>query len=211
MWDKSGQLWKSIQEKWQDLVPVYVEPRKTDFQVGNNRLQVELEQARVISVDPERSLEHFARDARDFIKLTTDHLHISVYKRVGFRLVYFKEFKSRADAAAAVFSLKLLRLPDGKRFEVEEPPVDPMYSLRWESEKKGVFVNVRAEVRKFDVEPSPEAARLMSAVHSETSGVVFDVDYYTVAPVETGQMDVAEWIKHAVHVIARDSKYVFEA
>src|SRR5207253_7840645 len=130
-------------------------------------------------------------------------------KRVGFRLVYFKEFKDKPEAASTFFSLRLINVPEGKKFEVDQKPVDPQYSLRWESEKKGVLLACRAETRVVDIEPPPEAARVMSPVHKETSGIVFDTDYYTVAPVEAGQFDTAEWIKHALHVIARDSSYIF--
>lgn len=55
----------------------------------------------------------------------------------------------------------------------------------------------------------PEAARFLKPLHRETSGVVLDIDYYTVAPVETGQMDVSEWMRHAVHLVGRDSRYLF--
>lgn len=210
LWDKSGELWGAVQQKWPNITPVHAEPKRTEFQVGDTRLVAEFEQARITTIKPERSLEQFSRDARDFIKLTTHHLRIDVYKRIGFRLVYFKEFKDKRDAMTAFFSLGLLRIPEGKKFEIDEEPVNPQYSLRWESEKRGVMLNCRAETRVIDVEPPAIARDLVKPVHKESSGIVFDIDYYTVAPVEVGQMDAAEWMKHALHLLSRDTKYVFE-
>jgi len=210
LWDSAGQLWKAVQEKWPDIAPISADPKKTDFQVGKRRLTVEFEQARIIDVEPGKSLEQFSKDSREFVGLITRHLQIPTYKRVGFRLLYFKEFKDKTEAAAQFFSLSLLRLPDGKKFEIDEQPTNPQYALRWESEKKGVMLSCRAETRSVNLEPPPEAVRWMKPIHKETSGIVLDVDYYTVAPVEPGQMDVSEWMRHAIHVIARDSRYLFE-
>lgn len=210
IWDQSGQLWKAIQEKWPDIAPIAVDPRKVDFQTGKTRFTVEFEQARITVVEPEKSLEQFFKDSKEFVRLTTHHMQILTFKRVGFRLLYFKEFKDKIDAAKAFFSLGLIRLPEGKKFEIEEQPLNPNYALRWESEKKGVMLSCRVETRTVDITPPPEAARVMKPIHKETSGVVLDIDYYTVAPVEPGQIDAHEWMKHAMHVIARDSRYLFE-
>jgi hypothetical protein len=209
LWDRSGQLWRAAQEKWPEIVPLLAEPKKTDFKNGNARLVVEFEQARFSVVEPERSLEQFFKDSREFIGITTRYLQIATYKRVGFRLLYFKEFKDKKEAAEAFFSLQLLRMPDGRKFEIDGAPINPQYSLRWESEKKGVMLHLRSETRVVDVDPPPEAARFMKPFHKEMSGIVFDCDYYTVAAVEPGQMDTSEWMKHAMHIIARDSRFLF--
>jgi hypothetical protein len=206
-WDKAGQLWLTVQEKWPDMSVVFADARKTDFKTGKTRLTVELDQARIGASDP--SVEEIFKEAREFIRLTTKELQITTYKRVGFRSIYFKEFKDKKEAAEAFFSLKLLRLPEGKKFEIDDTPISAQYLLRWESEKKGVMVHLRSETRVVDVEPSPEAERFMKPIHRETSGIVFDCDYYTVAPVEPGQLDPLEWMKHAMHIIARDSGYIF--
>lgn len=209
LWDRSGKLWQAVQQRWPDIVPLFADPKKTDFKTGKSRLVVEFEQARFATSDPHRSLEQFFKESKEFIELATGHLDIATYKRVGFRLLYFKEFKDRKEAAEAFFALNLLRMPDGKKFEIEDPPINPQYSLRWESEKKGVMLQLRCETRTVDVDPPPETARFVKPFHNETSGIVFDCDYYTVAPVEPGQVDASEWMKHGVHIITRDSRYLF--
>jgi hypothetical protein len=209
LWDKSGVVWRSVQGKWPELRLVHAEPMKTAFQVGSTALKIEVELASLTSVNPERSLEEFSVMAKEFFTIATQHLHLSVYKRVGFRLLFFKEFNDKQHASAAFLGLHLIKVPDGKKFEIGDEPIDPQYVLRWESEKKGVMISCRVETRKIEFDPPAPLESLMKAVHEEKSGIVFDVDYYTVAPVEPGQIDMAEWIRHALHVISRDSKYLF--
>jgi len=209
LWDKAGTLWQVIQEKWPEIKPVHAEPTRTAFQIGRNGLNVETQLARITTVNPDRSLEEFSAMAKDFLRLTTQYLQVLLYKRIGMRLLYFKEFKDKNQAASAFFSLGLVKIPDGKRFEIENQPIDPQYVLRWESEKKGTLVQCRVETRKTDFDPPTALESLIKPIHSEKSGIVFDVDYYTVSPVEPGQMDVVEWVRHGSHVIARDSKYIF--
>jgi hypothetical protein len=209
LWDKSGALWRSVQEKWPDLRITHAEPTKTAFQIGKNALKVEVELASLTSVNPERSLEEFSAMTKEFFAITTQYLQISMYKRVGFRLIYFKEFKDKKEAATAFFALRLVNVPDGKKFEIDDQPIDPQYILRWESDKKGVLLQCRVETRKTEFDPPPALESLIKPVHQEKSGIVFDVDYYTVPPVEPGQVDISEWVKHALHVISRDSSYIF--
>lgn len=209
LWDEAGQLWKAIQDNWPDIVPIFVDPKKTDFRRGDTRLTVEMEQARIIELRPEKSLKQFLDDSREFIRMTTRCLQISTYKRVGLRLIYFKEFNDSREAAAAFLPLDLIRVPEGKKFEIDELPKNLQYALRWESDKKGIMLQCRSETRTMNLDVPFEAAHLLKPVHSERHGITLDVDYYTVAPVEPGQMDTSEWVKHAMHLIARDSRYLF--
>jgi len=210
LWDSSGAMWRSILEKWPDLKPVTADPMKTNFQRGKTGFIVEARAARVNSIEPEDSVETLSKTAKEFFGLATQYLQISLFERLGLRLIYFKEFKDRRQAASAFHSWGLVRVPDARKFEIEGQPVNPQCSLRWESEKKGVWVQCRAETRKVDYDPPVEAAQTFKPIHTERNGIVLDIDYYTVAPVEVGQVDMAEWAKHAMHVIVRDSGYLFE-
>jgi len=155
-------------------------------------------------------MEEFGKNAKLFVTAVVEQIGIRLFRRVGFRPVYFRQFDSREEAASNLLSLGLLKVPQDKRFEVSETPVDPQYVVRWESEAKGTFLQIRAENRKLDFEPPPDLAQEIEPVHRERSGIAFDIDYYTVAPVEPAQIDASEWVKHAVHLINRDTKFVFE-
>ena len=211
LWDSSGALWRAVQEKWPDMHLVKAEPAKTSFQQGKTGLVVELQAARIIVLDSAKSTDELAKIGRDFFNLTALHLQLSIYERLGLRLIYFREFRDRGEAALAFDSLRLLRVPDTKKFEVGEKPVNQQYSLRWESEKKGASISCRAETRKIDYDPPVESVQIFSPIHKERNGIVVDVDYYTVAPVEIGQVDMGEWANHALHVVSRDTRFLFEA
>jgi hypothetical protein len=211
LWDNAGAFWQQIQEKWPELRPLHSEPAKQTFQSGNIGFVVELEQARITGMAPDRSLERFATQARDFVANITKYLSVPVYKRVGMRVIYFREFTDKPAAASALLRMGLLKVPEGKkRFDVEGDPITPHYALRWESTKKGALLQCRAESRKVDFDPPPEISKDLQPVHKEKHGLVIDIDYYTVAAVEPAQMDIAEWMKHSLHVISRDTSYLFE-
>jgi len=211
LWDKCGSVWELIREKWAgiDIVPSHAEPSRTIFRAGKNTLTIEMEAARITTPYPDRSLDEFGKSARDFVTAVVQGLKIPHFKRVGFRPVYFWECATRERAVSTFFSLGLVKLPEGKRFEVSEHPRNAQYILRWESDAKGVLLQVRDETRKLDFDPPPELADSVDPVHTERHGITLDVDYYTVAPVEPAQLDLAEWIRHSTHVIGRDTKYVF--
>ncbi len=210
LWDNAGTLGRAILEKWPDVRLVKAEPAKVSFQSGKTGLIVELELAKLVVLDSTKGTEELLRIGRDFFKLVAFHLQLSLYERLGLRLIYFKEFEDRRETASAFHSLGLTKIPHGKKFEVEAQPVNPQYVLRWESEKKGALIQCRAETRKFDYDPPIESVQLFSPIHREQNGIVVDVDYYTVAPVEIGQLDMGEWMNHGLHVISRDIRYLFE-
>jgi hypothetical protein len=211
LWDNAGALWRAIQEKWPEIHLVAAEPAKTSFQDGKAGFVVELKAARIIVLDSAKSMEELAKMGRDFFKLTALHLQLSLYDRLGLRLIYFKEFKDREEAASAFRSLGLIKEPTTKKFDIDERPVSQQYTLRWESEKKGTLVTCKAETRKIDWDPPIESAQVFSPIHKERSGIVLDIDYYTIAPVEIGQVDMGEWLNHALHLVSRDTRYLFEA
>jgi hypothetical protein len=210
LWDNAGSLWQAVREKWPDLNLVAAEPAKTTFQMGRTAFVVEIKAARIVSVNPTQSVDEFSTIAREFFRLTTVHLHVSLYERLGLRFIYFKKYKDRTAAASAFYSLGLVKVPSSRKFEVDDKPVNPQYILRWESDKKGAVIACRAETRKIDWDPTVEQVQIFNPIHTERNGIVIDLDYYTVAPVEPGQVDMGEWVKHAEHVITRDTRYLFE-
>ncbi len=209
LWDRAGAVWQAIEKKIPDIVLAHAEPARTVFRAANSTLTIDLESARITTTAPERSLEDFSKQARDFVATVVQSLGITIFKRIGFRPVYFRDYVSRDAAATGFFSLRLLRVPEDKCFEISDHPVNPQYAVRWESDSKGVYVQVRAETRKLDFDPPPEVIGHIEAVHKEMHGVTLDLDYYTVAAALPGQFDAVEWLRHAMHLVNRDTRYIF--
>jgi hypothetical protein len=166
-------------------------------------LAVELKKAQVSSFKPDPSLEEVRAFLASYFGLLVKFLDLSVLDRVGFRLRFYLEL-DKAEAAAAVMQTERLRLPDGAHFSIEGGTVTlPEFALRWEGKSLGAMVRVKAEDRKYDFEPHPTLKRV-EPVHFKTSGILVDIDYYTVGIVTSSQLRVEEWIKQAHHVIRRD-------
>jgi len=203
LWDRAGALWSAVQDAWPAIELIQADPMKQSFRLANvYEIAVELKKAQVSSFKPEPSLKELRAFLDTYFGLLVKFLDLSVLNRVGFRLRFYREF-DKAAAAAAVMQTDRLRVPDGAHFSIEGAVTLPEFGLRWEGKSLGVMVRLTAEDRKYDFEPHPMLKRV-EPVHFATSGVLLDIDYYTVGIVKSSQLRVDEWIKQAHHVIKRD-------
>ena len=115
-------------------------------------------------------------------------------------MFFRKDFKDLEEAKAALTSLKLARLQSVERFGAASEPVEIF--LRWESAQLGAMLRFKAESGKIDVILPPELKE--SEIHSSYNGLVIDVDYYTVAPVERSQWDATAWVPRSLRTIKKD-------
>ena len=65
-------------------------------------------------------------------------------------------------------------------------------------------LRLKAEKGTIDLILPPELEVPNHEIHTETIGLLLDVDYYTVAPVERGQWDPTAWIPQAVRTVKRE-------
>ena len=72
----------------------------------------------------------------------------------------------------------------------------------------GVRAVLEARDKKIDFESQPSMEEVQS-IHIVKHEVVYDIDYYTLANVSTGQLNVTEWIDQAYHMVKRDSRFFF--
>jgi hypothetical protein len=204
LWDRAGSIWSEAVRRWPALKLVRGEPSHISFTLENqHELAVTLEKANAVSHFP--AMSTFVQLADTFTGLVTQHLELDHYIRIGLRLFYFRAFPSREEASKAAVSIRILNPPEGRHFGIEPPYLLPECAFRLEGPSIGVTIRLRAEGRVVDFQP-PMNARGLKPHHAEDWGVLFDVDYYTLANVTIGQFKAEDWINSAVHVIRRDSE-----
>jgi hypothetical protein len=98
-----------------------------------------------------------------------------------------------------------MSIPEGKFFSIEGKVRLPKCTILLESDSIAVRIGLEARERKIDFDALPGVEELKS-LHIEKQELVYDVDYYTVASVSVGQLDLKEWIKQSYHLIKRDSR-----
>jgi hypothetical protein len=209
LWDRSGLIWQHALRKWPNLQNTAASPAETVFTLDRKfELKVELGQAHVIGVQPDRSLTSFAELTSEFMGLVSRSLEIQNYSRVGFRLIYFKEYPGKAEASEAMLSAGLLNIPPAPNFGVNGAPLFPEFTCRWEATGEGVTVRLKTEGKTFDFSP-PIGTTELEPMHKDYFGVSFDIDYYTIGIVSISQLNITEWIPQLLHRVRRGSEVFF--
>lgn len=208
-WDRAGSLWNEASGLWSGLKLTHAEPAKTGFRIGDEfHLAMELEASRLVSFWPEKGLERFQDISMTLTGLISRVLEIRSFSRVGLRFFYFMEFPDRDAATAALIRAGLVRLPTGRHFGSEGPPVSFECCYRWEVKAVGVRLWVGYQLREYKLEKPPEIKVPQLDKSLETfryHGILFDIDFYTTAAVEVGQLGVRDWIQQHLHELRRDA------
>jgi len=205
LWDRAGRLWSSLKTALPDLRMLNAELNQTVFRLGNNcEFAARLENASISAFKPPRTLTQFSEHADQFFRVLCDVLEIYEYKRVGFRLIFARQFPTIQEASAALLTSKVLRWPEGKHFNHGGDPIRPEWALRWENGGSGIHIRLRVDERKYEFEPPlvwegppPEKKELVT--------LTYDVDSYTLSAVLVTQMSFVDWIRQCVHLVNRDS------
>jgi hypothetical protein len=205
LWDRAGVIWSKASSTWPNMKMGKAKPMVTSFLIdGRYELSVKLDMAHLIDLNPTSSLKDFITNADSFVTLVANTLDIKEFTRIGFRLIYNKRFKDKAEAATSLIAMKMINVPTGKHFNIEGKPLMPSYSVRWEGESMGARVSLLAQDKKIELDVAPGVEEI-TPVHIERSEILYDIDYYTLKNTAIGQLNFKEWISEAYHVIKRDS------
>jgi hypothetical protein len=118
-----------------------------------------------------------------------------------------KEYKSLDEAKAALASLKLVNVAPRERFGAASEPHE--VGLRWQGSEIGATLRLTAESGTIDVHLPPELQPEKPDIHKSICGLLLDIDYYTVAPVERSQWDASAWITHSIKTMKKGADSLF--
>jgi hypothetical protein len=152
---------------------------------------------------PDFALEEFAANCETVFSTITEVLDIKVFTRIGLRLIFRSKTNELAEARAALKALNLVNVGSRLWFGAETDPDEVMF--RWQNEEIGALLRLRAETGKIDVTFPAEIEDLESSIHQTFNGIVLDVDYYTVAPVERSQWSATAWIPQSGRRIRKET------
>jgi hypothetical protein len=206
LFDRSGRICNDAKERFTDCEIVSAVPNQTILRAKEGNFTVDLKACRFTTTSPDSTLERFAANCKGFFDSVTNNLDLKVFTRIGLRVVLRKEYGDLAEAKAALSSLKLLNIPQAERFGAASEPRE--MTFRWEGTQIGTMLRLAAETGKIDVVLPPELEMEKSEFHKSIMGLVLDVDYYTVAPVERSQWDAIAWIPRSVRTVKKESDAV---
>jgi len=208
IYDRTGEVVHEVQKFFNDVRVLSATPNQTAMQSDQGALALELGQCRLTSDKPDSNLETFARHCKQYFDIVSDCFDIKVFTRIGLRLLFRKTTTSLDESKAALNSLNLLNRKPVRRFGAAEHPEE--FIFRWEGSQIGAMLRVKAETSKIDIILPPELAETGSDIHKSINGLVLDVDYYTVAPVERAQWDATAWVPQSMRTIKREIDSILE-
>jgi hypothetical protein len=207
IYDRTGQICIDSKAAYTNCEVVTAAPNQTVLRAKEGTFTVELNQCRFTTSHPDTTLEKFAAHCKWFFDSVVYNLDVRVFTRIGLRVAFRKDYKNLDEAKVGLSSLKLLTIPEKERFGAASDPREMIF--RWEGTQVGAMLRLSAELGKIDVVLPPELELEKSEIHKSIIGLLLDVDYYTVAPVERSQWDANSWIPRSVRTIKKESDGVF--
>lgn len=207
LFDRTGQICTEARSNFSDCEVTSAIPNQSILRAKEGTFTVELKSCRVTTTSPDRPLETFATNCKKFFDSVTSHLDVKAFTRIGLRVAFRKEYRTIEEAQSALDSLKLLNIPHVERFGAASEPRETIF--RWEGTQIGAMLRLTTELGKIDLVLPPELEMEKTEYHKRFSGLLLDVDYYTVAPVERSQWDAASWIPRAIRIVKKESDAVF--
>jgi hypothetical protein len=164
---------------------------------------ISLGQSSVATVNPDSSIKEFAALAESLVGTLVTNLKIEVFTRVGLRQVFVYEHKSLKEATKRLLETGVVQPPKPPNFGIDVAEPLPEYVLRWENESVGATVRVKAAQQKVEIELPIQFKTQVPTVEKNT--LIYDIDYYTRAPVTVGQFRARDWISNASQLMKRES------
>jgi hypothetical protein len=128
-------------------------------------------------------------------------LEVRVLTRIGLRQSYYKVFSEPDRGINAVKALALQQVSSDDYFGI--PGESQELVMRWESNDVGAMLHV-ISTPATSVLTIPDVLKIeKESEENSKSAIVFDVDYYTIAPTFRTQWSSQEWIAQTSHVIKK--------
>jgi hypothetical protein len=209
LWDQAGFLWSTVGSQWPTITNEEANPAKTVFRLELStiyQLTAEIAAARVVGHYPKPNLEEFTEVVSQFLRIFLQVIDVQTFDRIGFRTRHFFETKTQEEAETLVNDLNLIWTPKGTIFSIEPKRVAAEAIMVLEGDELGARIHIASQKGAIDLTPAPGVP--IEPIHLEKFGIVYDVDYFSLAKVSSEQIDFSDWIRNVYHLIKRDSNKV---
>lgn len=206
LWDRAGLIWTDAVAHWPALVMESAKPNEISFTKDRRfDYKVEISQTRIIEHYPKNDISLFLEECPILFNITRERLELTDLTRIGFRIMFFREYPTREEASKDLMSIGLLNAPKGKFFNIDGKMRDGGFNYRFEDDELGALISFRVYQRKIELTPPPGTPEI-KPISVEKSGILFDVDYYTRSQVAANGFSPKPWVEQVHHMIRRDSK-----
>jgi hypothetical protein len=202
VFDRTGIIYHHLTKRFKNVKNVSASPFQTHMTAEEGTIAVEGQALRLTDNEADSKLERFAANFKVLFDSAVENLELSVFTRVGLRLIFVKKYDNADQPKAEINALQLLKIGSDKRFGIG-PEITELH-FRWENKELGASVRLRAESGSVDAKLPPELGLAEKAIHKEFHHLIIDVDYYTVALVEREQWDPITWITQSARIVRKE-------
>ncbi|MDR3734372.1 MAG: hypothetical protein P4L10_02425 [Acidobacteriaceae bacterium] len=207
LYDKTGQIVHRLAEGLTNLEIAQATPNHTVVKTDEGVFAIELAASRVQVLHPESSLESFGKHCDFFYDVLFSELQIRLLARIGFRTAWRLAFDTVEESINFISTLEVLNTAENDPFRIGSPISE--CTKRWQSDKLGINFSARIVDGELSAELPPEFGDDRNKM-ARVRGVIFDLDYYTVAPVDCGQWRPSEWIPITTRKLKKDMEALIE-
>ena len=201
IFDRTGAICLESREHYPDLKITAASPTSTSFSGKGYTFTVEQACSRAMLNIKRHDPKEFGEMTSHFFEIVLRLLDVRVLTRIGLRQGYFKAFSEHDDGGSAVKALTLQHVSSDNYFGL--PGESQELIMRWESSEVGAMLHV-VPVPGTLALAIPDVLKIEGDAEKKyKSAIVFDVDYYTLAPTYRTQWSSQEWIAQSSHVIKK--------
>jgi hypothetical protein len=201
IFDRTGAICLENREHYPDLKIIAASPASTSFSANGYTFTVEQSSSRAFLNTKRHDPKEFGEMTSRFFEIILRLLDIRVLTRIGLRQGYFKAFSEPEDGKNAVKALTQQLVSSDNYFGL--PGESRELIMRWESSDVGAMLHVIPAPGTTTLAFS-DVLKIEEDVEKKyKSAIVFDVDYYTIAPTYRTQWSSQEWIAQSSHVIKK--------
>lgn len=212
LWDRTGRLWRSVEQDFAKLKPNQVQPNEQAF-VADDRyvLAAGLQRCNFTDHRPAGSAEKSIETVASFANKVLDVLEVTTLERVGFRMLFSIACTSQEEAREkSMISVQALP-PRIALFGVEPTSFGAAVKIEADDGDFGYTAQLYAQEKKFEFNPPPDV--LMNGLEKQeqkTFEIVLDFDFATKKPVRTDAFDCKSWLLGWNRAIGRDADNFLE-
>jgi hypothetical protein len=201
IFDRTGAICLESQEHYPDLKVLGASPASTSFSTKGYTFTVEQTSSRAILPATRHDANEFGEVTSPFFEIVLRLLEVRVLTRIALRQSYYKVFSEPDGGINAVKALALQQVSSDDYFGI--PGESQELVMRWESNDVGAMLHV-ISTPATSVLTIPDVLKIeKESEENSKSAIVFDVDYYTIAPTFRTQWSSQEWIAQTSHVIKK--------
>jgi len=207
LFDKTGEVLKILRENLTNFEIGQASPQQTSFKSDEGTFGLEIAASRIRQDHPDSKLDNFSRASDGFFLVVLEQLQISLLTRIGMRTQWKLDCESVAEANEILTAIKLFASGRSDPFDIGGSASE--FSVRWQSGELGVWFSAKS----IDADMSAELPAEFGADRNRKTkirGLLLDVDYYTVAPVDSGQWKASEWITASFRRIKKNLERLIE-